>query len=346
MSMNILYELLKIEEKYDLSKRIKKGKTTNALMRHMRNEHDIYIQGSKQKQNLLNMGYYHGYKALRFIKSRDDDQKYTDFNEIQYIYSFDKSLKKIFYSSLISIETSLKNRLIDYLIPNKNPSIEYVYNNLLNDYTRFDSSHKKYKKYLNRRLELRQKIDETIAYHYGKGNPIISHFFHNSKPVPLWAYFEIISFGEFGNFIYCLHQKYKIEFMEILKINNTACNQNGRILENMIFALTSLRNAVMHNSIIFDCRFNNDDQSKQIKQYLENMTKVKNIKFINIVDFLVLIIFLLKCIKVPNKELKKIIQEFELDVKMLENNIPRNSYFKILGTDIYNKISQLKEFAD
>lgn len=45
-----------------------KGKTTVALMRHIRKNHKIHINGSKDKKDLLNMGYYHGYKRYRFIK--------------------------------------------------------------------------------------------------------------------------------------------------------------------------------------------------------------------------------------------------------------------------------------
>lgn len=122
-------------------------------------------------------------------------------------------------------------------------------------------------------------------------------------------------------------------------------NQNGRILENIIFTLTSLRNSVMHNLIIFDCRFNKSDQSGQIKQYLENMTGVSNIQFKNIEDFLVLIVFLLKNLNTTKKELNKIINEFEISIKRLEDKIPRSSYFEILGTDVNNKIRQLKTFA-
>lgn len=91
---------------------------------------------------------------------------------------------------------------------------------MLIDYKRNKPGDKKYKKYLNRRLELRNKIDETIAYHYSKGNPVISHFFHNSKPVPLWAYFEVISFGSLETF-------YTV-WIEIIKSN---------LLRNSIFII-------------------------------------------------------------------------------------------------------------
>lgn len=328
-----------------MNQKLKKGKSTDDLMQHIRDNHNTNISGSKQKQELLNMGYYHGYKALRFIKERRNDQKYSDFEQIKSLYDFDHNLKRIFYPTLIHVETSLKNRLVDLLVTNRDPSIEYVYNNMLIDYKRNEPGDRKYRKYLNRRLALRNKIDETIAYHYGKGNPIISHFFHNSKPVPLWAYFEVISFGEFGNFMYCLDRDYKIEFAKILQIHHTGMNQNGRIIENMIFALTSLRNAVMHNSIIFDCRFNNDSQSSQIKGYIENMTGVTNIQFKNIEDFLVLIIFLLKQLDATATELKRIIHEFEESVKLLEGQIPNSSFFQILGSDVNNKLNQVKEYV-
>lgn len=37
--------------------------TINGLMRHLRNDCNIHISGSKQKQQLINYGYYHGYKG-------------------------------------------------------------------------------------------------------------------------------------------------------------------------------------------------------------------------------------------------------------------------------------------
>lgn len=47
---------------------MEKGKSSNGLMRHIRNDHQIIISGSPNKIALLNMGYYHGYKRYRYIK--------------------------------------------------------------------------------------------------------------------------------------------------------------------------------------------------------------------------------------------------------------------------------------
>lgn len=41
-------------------------KTTDGLMRHLR-DNGIDISGSKQKRQLMNTGYFHGYKGYRFF---------------------------------------------------------------------------------------------------------------------------------------------------------------------------------------------------------------------------------------------------------------------------------------
>lgn len=42
-------------------------KTTRGLMRHLR-KRNIPIQGSRQKCQLMNMGYFHGYKGYVFLE--------------------------------------------------------------------------------------------------------------------------------------------------------------------------------------------------------------------------------------------------------------------------------------
>ena len=43
-------------------------KTVDGLLRHLRNN-GIDIAGSTQKQQLINTGYFHGYKEYRFSRS-------------------------------------------------------------------------------------------------------------------------------------------------------------------------------------------------------------------------------------------------------------------------------------
>ena len=44
----------------------KEYRSTDALMRHLR-QNEIDISGSLQKQQLVNTGYFHGYKGYRFF---------------------------------------------------------------------------------------------------------------------------------------------------------------------------------------------------------------------------------------------------------------------------------------
>ena len=44
-------------------------KSPDALMRHLR-DNGISISGSSQKQQLINTGYFHGYKGYRFLYLR------------------------------------------------------------------------------------------------------------------------------------------------------------------------------------------------------------------------------------------------------------------------------------
>lgn len=46
-------------------------KTIDALMRHLRNS-GIAIKGGKQKRQLINTGYFHGYKGYRFFKGKQN----------------------------------------------------------------------------------------------------------------------------------------------------------------------------------------------------------------------------------------------------------------------------------
>lgn len=86
-----------------------KGKTINGLMRHLRDNHGIEISGSKQKRDLLNIGYYHGYKGYRFIGHSSNQIPYSDFDEVVGVYDFDTNLKTILYPRIMFIETAIKN---------------------------------------------------------------------------------------------------------------------------------------------------------------------------------------------------------------------------------------------
>ena len=59
-----------------------KAKTINGLMIHLRDDCNIRIGGSKDKLQLTQYGYYHGYKGYRFLKKRQNVIPYRNFSEI------------------------------------------------------------------------------------------------------------------------------------------------------------------------------------------------------------------------------------------------------------------------
>lgn len=316
-----------------------KGKSTNGLMRHIRNYHKIDINGSKQKQELLNMGYYHGYKAYRFIKDTENIQPYENFSEIQAIYDFDNDLKAMLYPILMKIETALKNRTIDILTRDRNPNIEYIYDNFLNSYK--DYSIKKSTKYRENKINFKSRMTSTIAYNY-KNTIVIQHFINKGEPIPLWAYFEVTTLGEFGDFISCLNKDIRIKLLKEINFYNSGVDLDGKNLKTIIFLINDLRNAVMHNSVIYDCRFKKSNSNSKTNQQISNLTNISNIDFESIIDYIILFIVLQSKLSTANKtELRRELRNFINLKEILYNEIPNDTFNSFFHTDNNRKLNEL-----
>lgn len=111
-----------------------KAKTINGLMIHLRDDCNINIQGSKDKLQLTQYGYYHGYKGYRFIKKRQNTIPYTNFSEIIAVINYDNALKKLVYPALMFIEMAVKNYTLEQIVPGmKDKSIGNIYKTKMND---------------------------------------------------------------------------------------------------------------------------------------------------------------------------------------------------------------------
>lgn len=321
-----------------------KGKTTNGLMRHLRDKHSIEISGSKQKKDLLNIGYYHGYKGYRFIGQANHQIPYTNFDEVVGVYEFDTNLKTILYPRIMFIETAIKNYTLNTLIGIGPVDFDFVFSHLLNDYKKENTGNSKYRDKMKKRLDLRNKINQQISYNYSEQKAVISHFFHTNKPIPLWAIFEVINLGEFGFFLQCLNQDTRIEIAKDLNMHTTNHNQNGRIVEDIIFLIKELRNAVAHNSVVFDCRFKKMNPPSRLKEYLQSETRITNITFDTIVDYFIIVIFLLKKLGVTKTELKQIVRKFYTESEKLRSSVPIPVHTSIMGSDFRNKVNSLTNY--
>ena len=93
---------------YVIPFKLDKKAAKDGLMRHLR-DNGIAISGSAQKRQLINTGYYHGYKGYRFFKSAGNRLPFTSYQELYATIEYDAALKSLFYGKMMFIETAVKN---------------------------------------------------------------------------------------------------------------------------------------------------------------------------------------------------------------------------------------------
>lgn len=333
-------------------------KSTDGLMRYLRDKKGISISGSSQKRKLMNIGYYHGDKGYRYINTPSNHVPYTKFEEVVAVYDFDAGLKSLFYPTVMLIETAVKNYVLDILVALTN-SENFVdtYNQLLDNYKMFSTKGKtyrnaydrqkaeeKFKRELKRRLDLRNRIYKVQTDAYGNGNKIADHYFRKDSNIPIWATFELLSLGEFGHFVSCLNQNCRADISKKLGIRPSD-DSNSMMPQRLIYATKDFRNAIAHNDVVFDTRFRTGSIDKQVGNAISNATGVRGLTFETITDYLVLVIYQLKLLHISKTEMKHIISGFEDIVEKLRNSVPISIFNQIIHTDNNAKLTKLKNFV-
>ena len=320
-----------------------KPKNINALMVNMKRNKGIQISGSLQKRKLRYMGYFHGYKGYRYCNSPTSLLPFTKFNELQSVYDFDMKLKGIFYPQIMFLETALKNYVLEeVLAQGQSDGFADVFSSLLNDYRAYPINSNTYKTSINKRMTLRNKIYSVISRDYGRNN-IVSHYYDKDRPVPIWAIFELLSLGEFGNFISCLNEPTRLCISRSIGIK-TSVDTDGRMTEKIVYTLKDLRNAVAHNNTIFDTRFKTSSVNQRISRYIESETQIKNIRFDTIVDYVILISFVMNLLKRNKTDILGFIRNFETICETLRKSVPTTIYTKIIHTDTRSKLNMFKNY--
>lgn len=335
----------------------KKPKSTNSLMKYLRDNKGISIS-SVQKRKLMNMGYYHGYKGYRYISKPSNQIPYTKFDELSAIYDFDAQLKALFYPSVMLIETALKNYVLEVIVDStSSDSFIDIYNNLLDNYKMYSTTgniyqtpkarsraEEKFKKELKRRLDLRNRIYKIHSDAYSNGNKIADHYLSRDTNLPIWATFELLSLGEFGHFVSCLNFQCRQQISKKIGIQQSD-DSNAMMPQRLIYATKDLRNSIAHNDVIFDTRFRTNAIDSQVSNTISNATGINNLTFETITDYLILIIYQTKLLGVIKTEMKRIIINFTELTEKLRSSIPINVYNQIIHTDNATKIHCLKKYV-
>lgn len=324
-----------------------KYKTTDGLMRHLRNN-GIQINGSKQKQQLINTGYYHGYKGYRFFKRSNKKLPFVAYEEIYATIQYDSKIKELIYAKIMFIETAVKNIALECILKTaRSGNLQDFYNKAINNYTNAPSnvSVEERKKYQQNKLILQENIHRNIAKNYKRGNPIVTHFYDSIKynSIPLWALFEILMLGDFGTLLSCLTFNTRDAITKEIGFN-LSCDTNRELIYKYIFTLKDLRNAVAHNDIVFDARFNKSSPSKAMKSCIIKDVGVPYINFQTIGDYIILISYYLKLLKVPKTEIKAFIREFNKITTEYTNRVNPQVANIVIHPDLKKRMQILENF--
>lgn len=257
--------------------------STDALMRHLRNN-GISISGTSQKQQLINTGYFHGYKGYRFFVSSSNRLPFTSYNEINATIQDDTKLKSLLYGKMMFIETALKNIALNTIM------------------TEIDSR------------SIYDMYDKAIS---------------------------ILTMGDFGYLLSCLTIDMREKVSRSIGINLSS-DTYRELLYKYVYALKDLRNAIAHNDVVYDTRFKKMDPSRPMKQCLILEMGMPYINFKTIGDYIILICYYLKLLKVSKTEIKSFIREFEKITREYEASVNPNVSAITIHPDLFSRLGILK----
>jgi abortive infection bacteriophage resistance protein len=320
-------------------------KSTDGLMRHLK-DNGIAISGSLQKQQLINTGYFHGYKGYRFFASSSNQLPFTSYNEIYSTIQYDTKLKSLLYGKIMFIETALNNIALNTIMAEIGSSSIYdMYDKVVSSYKNAPANTPNdiKKKYQNNKLNLQGSIQNSIAAAYRKDNPKITHFYNNVNynEVPIWAIFEILTMGDFGYLLSCLTIDMREKISRAIGINLSS-DTYRELVYKYVYALKDLRNAIAHNDVVYDTRFRKMDPSRPMKQCLILETGLPYMNFKTIGDYIILICYYLKLLKVSKTEIKAFIREFEKITSEYQNSVNPSVAAITIHPDLTSRMAILK----
>ena len=301
--------MIQYKQKFERDDTMNHIKSINGLMKYLREKHHMKIGGTNDKRKLKNVGYYHGYKGYRYIKNPNNKINFNSFDELMAIIEFDNKVKALLYTQVMFIETALKSYALEVIIQKGKT----------------------------------ENFSEIYANKYANDNNIVSHYLKKDESIPIWAIFEIITLGEFGNLISTLNLQIRKEISKDIGLN-IAFDSNGILVQSIIFMIKELRNAIAHNNVVFDTRFRERNTNKALHKVIENDTKIQKISFNGITDYIILVSYILKKLNKNNNEIYRNINDYLKYIKILKSCISKQIYDQIIFTSDEQKINDFINF--
>ena len=322
-------------------------KSIDGLMRHLRTS-GIQITGSRQKQQLTNTGYFHGYKGYRFFANSGNRIPFSSYNEVYATIQYDTKLKTLFYPKIMYIETAVKNISLKCIMDKVGTeNIQDMLDNIVSSFKNAPSGSlpNTRKAFQTRKLSLHASIQNALSRAYKYENPKITHFYEHMSynHVPLWALFEIMTMGDFGFLLQCLNYDTREYISREIGINLSS-DTNRELIYKYIYALKDLRNAIAHNDVIFDTRFRKTNPTKPMKQCLKLEMGLPYVDFKNIGDYIILVCYYLKLLNVSKTEIKTFIRDFEKITGDYKKAVDKKVANMVLNPYLPSRMSILKKY--
>ena len=282
--------------------------STNQLMKYLRDHHNIAVK-SNQAQALRNIGYYHGFKGYRFIRTPKQRIAFSSLDEVIALNKFDMQLKAIYYPKVMFIENALKSYVIEAILKDsKSETLDAIFEKSIIDYKSYVPGSSQYHKQYAKRMILKKK-----------------------------------TLGEFGTFFSCASSNVKLTTSSILSLPKNL-DSDGKITEYIIYTIKDLRNAVAHNNTIFDTRFQTSSINNRLLSLLEKEIGISGLDFKYIGAYTILITYVLRKMGVTKTECKQFISSFAECTDLLRTQMSSDVCNHILGTQQRVHLRKLQDF--
>ncbi len=321
-------------------------KTVNGLMKHLR-DNGIEISGSVQKQQLRNSGYFHGYKGYRFFNKSSRPIPFKSYNEVYATIKYDTAIKSLLYGKVMYIETAVKNIALERIMLDANSeNIQDMYKRVISSYSNMPPTAKteEKKKAQFNKLKLENKIQSVLSRAYEQDNPQVTHFYNNMSygDVPLWALFEILTLGDFAYLLSCLTFDTREHITVDLGMKVVSVDTNRELIYRYLYALKDLRNAIAHNSVVFDTRFRKFDPKPAMTACLKSEFRLPYVNFKTIGDYVILVCFYLKLLNVSKTEIKSFIKDFKKITENYRHSVSEDVSKLVIHSDLSLRLTQIK----
>lgn len=230
---------------------MKEFKTYDEQIQLLKSRGLTFVDEDFAKEKLEEENYYsiiNGYKDL-FLDSNDKNKfiKGSTFEEIYYLFEFDRNIKSILLKNILVVENILR-ALIAYNFSEKYGNDNYLKIDNFETLKGSGCTKKRYEDRMEQIQKLIGNIQQDISNNIRK-KPYINHYVLNYGFVPLWVLVNAISLGRLSQFYSLMDQSVRVKVSK-------HWNVMEQDLDQFIKNLSYFRNLCAHDERLYNAKNN------------------------------------------------------------------------------------------